>query len=303
MKNSLLLFVVLFATYGNACDVCGGGSSNLSLGVLAPSQFHIVGIKSELKSFRSYLHEIEHSKEYLWRTEVTGRIQLHRRYNILLSVPYQHAWQHDDFGSRSVAGIGDVQSLLNGVLIDRRDSTNQVLNFLSIALGVKWATGRFVNYPDPTKNIYPGSGSTDGLLLLNYFHGISSKWSVQAEYAHTYKGRDKSGFRYGQAGNLTLAGIRAINVKSIRFLLQFGGQIEGNIASDYQGKVLSSTYSRGGQFAGSAGITAIRNNWVITINTRFPLIQHWYSGNVRQQPSVNASLNYLISKKKKNEKI
>jgi hypothetical protein len=299
MKNSFLLYAVLLATYGNACDVCGGMSSTASFGILAPSRFHIFTLKSELRTFTSFLHGIQHSKEFILRSEISGRFQLHDRLNVFVSLPFQSAWQRDDFGTRKLQGLGDVQTVINGVILDRRDSLGQVFRFFSVGGGLKNPTGKSVNYPDPQKNMYPGTGSFDLLLLTNYIHRWSTKWSSQLEYSHSVKGKDKEGFRYGQSGSLALHAIRSERYRNAGLLVLAGTQFDWNLPGTYHGNPLYSTYSEGWQLAIQSSLNVLYNNWMVSIGASIPIVQYWFAGNVRQQPTANASIHYLLSKKKK----
>lgn len=299
MKLFLLILVLFCGISSRACDVCGGMSSSSSLGILASTQYHFLGLKTEFKSFSSYMHGILHSKEQLIRSEIIGRIQLHPRFQFLVSIPFQSAWQSDDFGRSQIAGVGDVQSIVNGVIVHRTDSSGQTRDFVSIGSGIKWPTGWNVDYPDPQKNLYPGTGSFDLLVAANALHKFLPKLSAQMEFSYAIKGSDRAGFKYGQAGMLALSSIFMQPFKRTRLLINLGPAVEWNTAASNKSVSLQSTYSKGWQFGFNAGINGIVRNWVWTFGTRIPIWQYLFAGNVKQWPSIQASINYLIEKKSK----
>jgi hypothetical protein len=299
MKYNILMLVLFCWTSSRACDVCGGVTNTSSLGVLASTQYHFIGLKTEFKSFSSYLYGIPHSKEKLIRTEIMGRLQLHRRAQLLISIPLQSAWQTDDFGRTQVTGLGDIQSTVNAILFHRSDSSEQVREFVSIGGGVKWPTGLNADYPDPQKNLYPGTGSLDALLSANMLHRFKPRFAGQMELNYSIKGKDRVGFQYGQSGMITLSAIYEQPVRQSRLFVSVGPAVEWNARSSYSGVSLQSTYSKGWQFAFKASVNGMLRNWLWSIGTHLPVVQYSFSGNVKQWPSIQAAFNYLIAKKSK----
>jgi hypothetical protein len=76
MKHSILLGMLLSYIHLSACDLCGGVGSNASIGIFAANQFHLVGWRSQVRSFDSYLFNIKHSSEVYWQNDLTFRTQL-----------------------------------------------------------------------------------------------------------------------------------------------------------------------------------------------------------------------------------
>ncbi|MEY3844972.1 MAG: hypothetical protein RL293_1394 [Bacteroidota bacterium] len=102
MKYIFLIGMLFSYAQLSACDLCGGVGSNASIGIFAANQFHLVGWRSQLRSFDSYLFSIKHSSEIYWQNDLTFRTQLGRKVQVYGAIPFQVAKQKTDFNAMMI---------------------------------------------------------------------------------------------------------------------------------------------------------------------------------------------------------
>jgi hypothetical protein len=301
MKYIFLIGMLFSYAQLSACDLCGGVGSNASIGIFAANQFHLVGWRSQLRSFDSYLFSIKHSSEIYWQNDLTFRTQLGRKVQVYGAIPFQVAKQKTDFNAMMIYGIGDPNVLLTYALIDRKDSMHVTQDFLNLGLGIKMPLGRTGNYSLDLKNLYPGTGSWDGLLLANYTRRLDSRFSIQAEASHTVKGTDQATYRYGNSTQLSSSLIYNRKVQRARFIASFGFQQDWFASSSYQGSILTEQANNGFMSSIKASVNLLTYNWLLSIQGQKAMLQNLSQGSVQQKFVFGLSVNYLI-KKKQHEK-
>ena len=302
MRFIFLAWLLLNSLMNFACDICGGVSSNASIGLFASTKFHTIGYKSSIRSFTSYLYGVRHSQEYLFTQELQFRTQLHPRIQLIGSLPFQNAVQLRDLGRDAVYGIGDANLLGNFVLYQNRDSLGMSKNFLSVGLGLKFPLGKNVPSSNVLKNLYPGTGSWDYLLLANYTKQFSSKWGWQTEASYSLKGTDKYNFRYGNTTQIAAQGFTNRGVGSYRLIIATGLTFENHQTSRANGAIDSSITNAGYILSAKASVNLLTYRWLWSFNVQHPIKQNINSSTIFQNLSAGLTLNYLI-KNSKNEKV
>lgn len=301
MKYIFLCGILLSYVQLTACDLCGGVGSNASIGIFAANQFHLVGWRSQFRSFDSYLYGIKHSSEVFWQNDLTIRTQVGRKVQVYGAIPFQVARQKTDFDATVIKGIGDPNVLLTYALIDRKDSLHVTNDFLNLGIGIKIPFGKSGTYPDELKNLYPGTGSWDGLFLANYTHRIGTRFSLQAEASHTLKGTDQSSFRYGNSSQISSSMIHNRKLNSARLISAIGIQQDWFSSSQFQGQTMVNQGNNG--FVGSvkASVNLLSYQWLISLQVQRAVFQSLNQGSIQQKIVFGLNLNYLI-KKKQDEK-
>lgn len=296
MLKYIMPWVFLGITQIWSCDICGGVSGNASIGLFASTQFHMIGLKTGSSSFKSYLHGIEHSRENLWSTEVSCRWQIGKRLQLMASVPYQFGFQTTDLSKAYISGLGDPTAILNGILVNQKDSTGRVRQFLSLGIGLKAPFGKW-NPKSEVRNLYPGSGAYNILGMLNYTTPIKPKWTLQSEIVYNYKLSDTSGFRYGNVFSLTETMIGNYKWGIGRFIPGFGigfsnfGKVSvsdnGSNEMGYNGNMLNL----------KAHLNYLTYRWLWTSQIEIPVAQNVNNRNVKQKLMAQIGFSYLIRKK------
>ena len=297
MRYLLFVCTLFMVLHSRACDVCGGVSSNASIGLFANTRFHIIGFQSGFRSFDTYLHEIKHSREQMFSTDFRFRIQLHRRIQLLGIAPYQIAIQQTDFGSNKVHGLGDISLMSNFIVLNKRDTNGLSRHFLSLAVGLKSASGKNTIDTDPLKNIYPGTGSWDLLLLTNYTHQFDRKWGWQNEASVSIKGKDRYGYSFGNSYQLTSQAVVNLPLSRYRLISAIGFNGEYHEASKLEGaRTLIPNLNKGFVCSARGAINLMGNSWLLSAYLQQPIVQNFNEGLTKQRLSCGISINYLINK-------
>lgn len=282
-----------------ACDICGGVASNVSIGVLANSNFHIVGIRNTYRSYTSYINNIKHATDRMYSQELYLRYQWNKNWQMYGSFQHQLAFQKRDFGSELISGITDPTLLVNRLLINNQDSTGRTLDFLMVGVGLKFPIGKNVSSSNNLKNLYPGTGSFDVLLLANYTRQLTKKLALQVETSYFIKGKDKWGYSYGNSFQGTLSLVHSQSIQSYRLVSAFGFVSEDFQASKINGIELVTASNRATILSGKINLNLFTKRWVWSIFTQYPLAQQSQEIQIKRNLSGGIGLLYLIKKQKK----
>jgi len=292
----------VFLTYSIwSCDICGGVSGNAYIGLLASTQFHMIGMKSNFNSYRSYLEGIVHSRERLFQQELTGRWQLAPRIQLIGSIPYQIGMQKRDLGTDIISGLGDPRLVVNYILLHQKDDDMSTRNFLSLGGGIKSPLGKKAPETSMIRNLYPGTGAWNISGLLVFTKRITHSISLQQEGICTFKTSDKSGFRYGNTYSYSATLVWNKKVGIGRIICGPGLMLEYFDASTNHGLPLEGYNNQGYLGEGQLNIHYLSYRWLWGMNVKQPIIQNFNEGSMKQGPFVSISLSYLITKTNKNE--
>ena len=296
MRGIILAGLLHICTISFACDICGGVSSNASIGLFASTQFHTIGIRSSYRGFSTYMNGIRHSQEFLFGQEAQFRTQLNKRFQLMGTIPFQNAIQIRDFGKDFVSGIGDPTIIGNFILYQKRDSTGFSKNFLSMGLGVKAPLGQTVSNANVLKNLYPGTGSWDFLVLTNYTKQFSKLWGWQTEISFAHKGKDKFGFQYGNSIQVSSQVFVNQKIGSYRLIVSTGINYEQYAASRLNGDPIVGATNQGMLLSARASANILTYRWLWSFSVQQPFMQNINEGSIRQNTGATISLNYLLKK-------
>ena len=299
MRISILAWLLVLSTRSIACDICGGVSSNASIGLFASTKFHTLGFRSSYRSFSTYMNGVRHSREYLFGQEVQFRTQIHSRIQLMGSIPYQNAIQKRDFGSDFITGLGDPTIISNFVLLQNRDSNGVSKNFLSLGIGLKAPLGKSAENSNGLKNLYPGTGSWDYLILSNYTHQFAKFWGWQTEMSYSFKGKDQFGFQYGNSFQSSSQVFRNFKISSYRLIVAAGMNFEHHESSRVNGSETTGKTNDGIVLSSRANINLLTYRWLWSVNIQNPNYQNLNDGTIRQRFSGSISINYLLKTSKK----
>ena len=299
MRICILAWLLVFSTRSIACDICGGVNSNASIGLFASSKFHTLGIRSSYLSFSTYMNGIRHSREYLFGQEIQFRTQIHSRIQLMGSMPYQSAIQKRDFGSDFISGMGDPTIISNFILLQNRDSNGISKNFLSFGIGLKAPLGKTAENSNALKNLFPGTGSWDYLLLSNYTHQFAKFYGWQTELSYSFKGKDSFGFQYGNSFQSSTQVFRNFKISSYRFIVAAGMNFEHHANSRLDGLATIGKTNDGIILSSRASINLMTYRWLWSLNIQNPLYQNLNDGTIRQKVRGSISVNYLLKTSKK----
>lgn len=299
MKFMNILGFVLWTISVWSCDVCGGVSGNASIGLLASTQFHTIGIKSSINTYRSFLNGIVHSREQIAQGELTARWQPRTRWQISANIPYQLGIQKRDLGSDFIHGLGDPRILVNHVLVHQKDSNQATRNFLSLGLGIKTPWGRRAPASSMIRNLYPSSGAWNFSTVLLLTNRLTKRVSLQQEGIYTYKMRDSNGYRYGNTYSYAVTLVWSKSLGLGRLLVGPGLQVERFGASTKDGLPVNGYNDQGYVLESQVSINYLSTQWLWGLNVLQPLQQNFNQGSMKQGIRLSFTLSYLITKNKK----
>jgi hypothetical protein len=293
------MMLMLASNYANSCDICGGIGSNVSAGMLLNERFHLIGIRSSNRMSTSYFEGIRHSREYVLSQEIYGRFQLTKRIQFIGAIPFQTAFQQRDLGRDVFSGIGDPYAFLNAILLEKKDSSGSTRSFLSLGSGVKFPLGKYESTSNGFQNLYPGTGSWDGLFTFNFVQRLKGRFTIQSDASYTVKTSNPVGFRYGNAFSTSAQLTHYSNVKGNRLLYALGGYIDHFEKSTSTQTVLGNNNNSGYTAGIRINANYLSRRCLVTTQINLPVFQSLNSGNVRSNGAIQLGIHYLI---KTNEK-
>jgi hypothetical protein len=299
MKNISLMLLLALSSSAWACDICGGVHANSSIGLFAANRFHTLGLSTQYRSYQSYDNEQLHSKEEFLLNSLQLRFQLSPKLQIYGQLPYQVGKQSLDGEVSTKYGLGDMQGLVNYILLQQKDSVGITQHFLSAAGGVKVPTGYFVSPSNLQQNMYPGTGSWDYSLLLNGYKRLSTLWGMQAELSQTLKGKNTYAFRYGASSQVSTVLVYNYKVSSYRLLASAGIQIDYFAANHWDWETLSDESLHQGLLVQvKSSVNLLTYSWLYSLQAQLPVWQNINRGALNFGPQVQISIQYLIQQKK-----
>lgn len=303
MKNIILTSVGVFLIFQLfACDVCGGVNTSGGMGFAPTNDFHFIGIRSNYRRFNSQGHSIltgkTNSTEYFFLTDIVGKFQLSKRWQLMGILPYSFVTQNENSSRTTQAGIGDISLLAFFSPIIQVDSTGKLKSQLNAGVGVKTPTGDYATDAHTMSNMYPGTGAYDLTISMNYLWQ-KEKFGFQFEASETYRFENNYGFQYGNILNLGLNYFRVLSKNSKLFRPFVGVQANQFSKDRINGKIVSESVNHGFTLNGKIGLNYVQSNWFFAVSGQLPIIQSLGDGDVNQKEAVQVSINYLISKKYK----
>jgi hypothetical protein len=297
------LIILLTISNASACDICGGASNSLTLGLLSSNRNHFIGIRSGLRWFESTPTPDDHgylgvSHQQFTTTELFGRWKVNKRFQILGFVPYVFNSKMEDVRT-NISGLGDVVLMGNLVYADNSDSkTASVKHIGTVGLGVKAPTGSYFRLGFNEVNMLPGTGSWDGILNATYMIQKSAI-GFQNEVSFTYKTANKYEFRFGNAISYTGLFYYRWSVKeNVRIIPQVGVSYARNWRDQKDGEYSEDTFNGGNLVGTQVNLCMIIDQVGINLEGNLPIAQNLNRGYVEQKGMIRIGVNYFLKDKK-----
>jgi hypothetical protein len=263
----------------------------------------MLGVKTGVQSFKGLMDEIVHSREYLFRNEINFRFQFHKRIQVIGVIPYQIGFQKRDLGNDLVQGLGDPMAMLNGILWHKKDTNGRTIHFLSLGMGIKFPIGRVGSTNSAIKNLYPGTGALEELIILNYTRSFKRNWSLQNEVSYAIKQRNKDGYKYGNSSQLSISVVNNSKL-GFRRIISSAGIVYSHFQPSYMnGEQLILNNNKGFVLAPKVGVHVMGYNWLFSIQCQVPVYQNLNNRSIKQNFGIEAGLTYLLKTKIKKHEI
>jgi len=287
MKSSFLFVIILLtATTGFACEICGCGNNNFQIGLLPNFRNGFVGLRYSYSSFHSEMADdhSEFSRDRYQSLEVWGGYQV-RRLQLMTFIPYYQAKKVSDDGTSSTSGVGDMMVLANYKIISSTglsgDLTKTIRNELYLGGGIKFATGvNRVNALDPEFNMgsfnsQPGTGSTDALATLTH-NLLWNNSGVITNVAYRFNGSNPQGFRFGNCFYETTSFFHTFKTGSMKVNPLVGVNLMINNTNRFNSTEIQG--SNGHMLNTVVGINIVAGKLGFLANTFIPATQRMYEG-------------------------
>jgi hypothetical protein len=216
-----------------ACDVCGCSVSSQSLGLLPQFSKHFVGIQylyATSKSSHPSLFEgkpNEESTQVYQYTQLWGRFQINKLFQLFAFVPYVHNNNKELSQSSTSSGIGDLSAIINYSfpLAEKANMKRMLLG----GIGLKMPTGVFNSGTNAERNGLPntqtGTGSWDILSNIN-FTQKGKKWGCNIDASYILTTANKWEYKFGNRLNTAAMAFYWLEYKHLKVAPQSGVRIE-----------------------------------------------------------------------------
>lgn len=285
-----------------ACDICGGATNSLTVGMLANSKQHFISLRSSARWFKSYpspdgdgFRDISYQR--FITNELIGRWRLNPRIQLMGFVPVVMNTMQDSV-RRNFSGLGDISILTNLVLFDSSDSLKAKSKQIgSIGLGLKTPTGKYFELGLDELNMLPGSGSWDFIANLNY--SLQGKrYGLQLESSYTIRTENKFDYRFGNALSSSLLAFRKFSLKrNSAFIPQLGLSYFHNDQDRKGGSISEDTYNGGDQLNAQINLNFIIQKVGVFCQASVPVYQKLNRDLVKQELFMRIGFSYFINNK------
>lgn len=297
------LFLLLTMNNVYACDICGGASNSLTIGLLSNNKNHFVGIRSGMRWFESSPTPDDHgylgvSHQQFTTTELFGRWRVSKRFQLLGFVPYVFNSKMEDVRT-NIAGLGDVIVMGNGIFLDNTDKKDATFQHIgTLGLGVKAPTGTYFKLGFDEVNMLPGTGSWDGILNASYLIQ-KDDFGLQNESSFTYKTENKYTYRFGNS--LSYSGLFFYRWKlneKMQIIPQLGISVAHNWKDRKNGELSEDTFNGGNLVSAQLNLRMIINQIGVNIEGSVPVSQTLNRGYVDQKGMIRVGINYYLKTSK-----
>jgi hypothetical protein len=298
-KITCMVVFLLLSLAAYPCDACGNAATGGYIGILPQFNRHFVGIRYQFRYFSSLSATDPASGvrnvEYYHTWNIWGRINPHKRLQILINAPMHYYQQVDKNIKRELIGPGDIWTLVQYQVIRTPDSSaKKMRQSFMLGGGIKLPTGRF-NIYDSTgyydRNLQPGTGSWDFLLSAQYTLRWKG-WGLNAELNARLSTLNPDNYLYGHKLNANLKGFYWAKGEKVSVLTSAGFGYDYGSKDVYLHQKI--TNSGGHMVSASASADLYIKRWVVGAEFRMPFYAEMSSGLLNPGPQLMSQLMFTF---------
>jgi hypothetical protein len=283
----LLLSIALFASWqSHACNACGCAAQSPSVGLLAQTEGHFIGLQYTGRWYESHHDGVEAGKppahEFFQTAQLMGRVSIGKRWQVYAFVPWQYNQKTEAGVSNVMSGLGDI-SVIGNYMLFKNDIGCGIEQQLQVGGGFQAPTGSYDNNvlgsgDELAPSMQAGTGAWDLLGHLRYtVQKQKIGISLEGTYANTFANHQD--YKYGNRLTALAQVFGRLNTKSLSFL-PIGGLRYEQAAADYDNYTVRSIaqYTGGYMMFATAGLHVSKGNWRVMVNGYIPVTQHYGDG-------------------------
>lgn len=289
MRILVLALALVVSTPSFACDVCGCSIAGGGFGLLSGATQHFVGIGY---SHLRYQNEVAPVEDHFNRFQLTGQVQIKRRWRVQAVVPVVLNQRYDERSSTLRAnGLGDVQLLGSYAFVDQMlDKGGRLL--ITGGFGVNLPTGAFdrqiFRRPLP-EDFNPGRGAF-GLIGELRAQATKGNYGLLSLVRHERNDYNEANYRFGDRWLVLAKAYRRIKTKQVGLVPSIGLEY-AHIAPNSRRETEVALHGSGGNsFNLSGGIQAERNKYAFGLEAAYPLSQTFGNGDALATPRLDFTL-------------
>jgi hypothetical protein len=285
-----------------ACDVCGCSVSSQSLGLLPQFSKHFVGLQYLYASSQSSHPSLfegkpnEESSQVYQYTQLWGRFQINKRFQLFGFVPYVHNSNSEQGENTIISGIGDASAMVNYSfpLAEKGHKKRMLLG----GIGLKMPTGEFNNSANAQRNGLPntqtGTGSWDIVASINFTHK-GEKWGYNMDASYILTTANKWHYKFGNRTNLAAVAFYWLEYKQFKIVPQMGIRAEHALHDyDHYGKKWLNEKTGGVMTFATLGTQFFFKNFGAKATISVPAYQQYAAGNVRSNSRFEGGIFILF---------
>ncbi len=298
----ILFIIIVFVLHNElkSCDICGCSVSGNYFGLLPQYRKHFIGLRVHYRTY-SIKHpplfageSVQYSNDLVFSTEIWGRYQIHKRLQLIGSMPYQFNQRKENEIKLSSNGVGDGSCFIFGNVWKTSDTSQvKIKQSISLGAGIKVPTGKHENTVVYKGLILPGfqmgSASWDFPVSLIYIAKLKSL-GINTEMTYQFNTLNRYNYHFG---NRLSSALRVFYWKyrpAISVLPQLGISYEHYNSDKRKGRWVR--YTGGSALWSFAGLDLYKGRWGLGINSWLPIYQNIGEKHIKMFPRITT--NFLI---------
>lgn len=280
-----------------SCDVCGCSIGNGFSTILPQFNKNFVGLRGSYARFNSHhvddYQKVNHDKST--SMELWGRFYIHKRIQLLATLPYNIRSRQEEGITTTMYGFGDASLSVNYTLINKNADSLKYKHLLLIGYGIKFPTGKHdAEANSSLANIYlqPGSGAFD--YLFNLLYTIRrNRLGFSNDLQYRYCGENLQQYSFGNKYSLSsrLFYWKKLG-RSCNFLPSAGVIFEKYDKDLNKGYIQEET---GGYINSlSLGCELYYKRIFLSINYNQPVNQHLGNGNIQSLAKIQLNTSFVF---------
>jgi hypothetical protein len=288
---ALCVFLLLSKTSA-ACDICGGGVSNMNPYLFPHLSKPYFGISYFRHLYHTRTEEGTMNQEAYNALLFTAQYGVGKHIQLSAALPYQFNQLYTARGTRNISGLGDVSLFGSYKLWEHMTTT--IRQTVTLGAGIKLPAGKYtpVGKSDTEEqNFQLGTGSVDYLLNATYRIALP-KWVFAATTAYKYNNQNSDGYRFGDVWTSGLTAVYRKEGENLS-LLPYVTLSEEHFMRDADQHILQN-HSGGDVLLGGLGLDINTRKVAFGVNYQAPVSHNIAQGDIAAGSRFSARFSFML---------